>query len=98
MRTRREKGQGAYALGIDAEATVCAALEQDGWTILGRRLRTKAGEVDAVAEKDGLLAIIEVKARPRHHAQAAGAIEAFKKIPPPAWPRSRRKRASHPAT
>lgn len=75
MRTRREKGQGAYALGIDAEATVCAALEQDGWTILGRRLRTKAGEVDAVAEKDGLLAIIEVKARPRL-SEAAGALSA----------------------
>jgi putative endonuclease len=65
MRTRRELGQGAYALGLDAEATACAALERDGWVILGRRLRTEAGEVDAVAEKDGLLAIIEVKARPR---------------------------------
>jgi putative endonuclease len=65
MRTRREKGQHAYATGIDAEATACAALARDGWAILGRRLRTQAGEVDAVAEKDGLLAIIEVKARPR---------------------------------
>lgn len=65
MRTRREKGQHAYALGIDAEATACAALIRDGWTILGQRVRTAAGEVDAVAEKNGLLAIIEVKARPR---------------------------------
>ena len=64
MRTRQEKGQRAYALGIDAEATARAALVADGWTILGQRLRTQAGEVDAVAEKDGLLAIIEVKARP----------------------------------
>jgi putative endonuclease len=40
------------------------ALEADGWTVLGRRLRTAAGEVDAVAERDGLLAIIEVKHRP----------------------------------
>ena len=65
MRSRQEKGQHAYALGIDAEATACAALMADGWTILGQRLRTEAGEVDAVAEKDGLLAIIEVKARPK---------------------------------
>ena len=65
MRGRREKGQRAYARGVDAEATACAALEGDGWTILGRRLRTEAGEIDAVAEKDGLLAIIEVKSRPR---------------------------------
>ncbi len=61
---RQAKGRQAYALGVDAEATACAALAADGWTILGQRLRTAAGEVDAVAEKDGLLAIIEVKARP----------------------------------
>lgn len=65
MRTRRQRGQGAYALGIDAEATARAALVRDGWTILGERVRTAAGEVDIVAEKAGLLAIIEVKARPR---------------------------------
>jgi putative endonuclease len=32
--------------------------------IRARRLRTKAGEIDAVAEKDGILAIVEVKSRP----------------------------------
>jgi putative endonuclease len=42
-----------------------AALEREGWHILARRLRTSAGEIDMVAEKDGLLAIVEVKARPR---------------------------------
>ena len=40
------------------------ALERDGWSILARRLRTSAGEVDLVAEKEGLLAIVEVKSRP----------------------------------
>ena len=40
----------------------------------------------------------KLSARPRHHAQAAGAIEAFKKISPPVWTRSRRTSASHPAT
>ena len=39
----------------------------------------------------------KLSARPRHHAQAAGAIEAFKKASPPIWTRSRRTRASHPA-
>jgi putative endonuclease len=31
---------------------------------LARRLRTAAGEIDMVAERDGLTALIEVKARP----------------------------------
>jgi putative endonuclease len=39
-------------------------LEKDGWTVLGRRLRGSVGEIDLVAEKDGLLAFLEVKARP----------------------------------
>jgi transposase len=33
-------------------------------------------------------------ARPRHHAQAEGAIEHFKKVSPPSWQRSHRRRAS----
>ena len=37
-------------------------------------------------------------ARPRHHAQAAGAIAAFKKASPPAWTRSRGQTASGATT
>ena len=47
-----------------AEQAACAALVADGWAVLGRRLRTPAGEVDIVAEREGLLAFVEVKARP----------------------------------
>jgi transposase len=36
----------------------------------------------------------KLSARPRHHAQAAGAIEDFKKVSPPAWKRSDARRAS----
>ena len=36
----------------------------------------------------------KLSARPRHHAQAAGAIEDFKKISPPVWRWSRARRAS----
>ena len=39
-------------------------MEAEGWTILARRLRTPAGEIDLVAERDGLLAVVEVKRRP----------------------------------
>jgi hypothetical protein len=40
----------------------------------------------------------KLSARPRHHAQAEGAIETFKKTSPPAWMRSHARRASSPAT
>ena len=36
----------------------------------------------------------KLSARPRHHAQRAGAIELFKKASPPFWTRSRARRAS----
>ncbi len=52
------------ATGVAAENSACMALAADGWSILGRRVRTKAGEIDAVAEKDGLVAFVEVKSRP----------------------------------
>ncbi len=61
---RQARGAAAHARGVAAEAAACAALQADGWTILARRLRTGAGEIDLVAERDGLLALVEVKARP----------------------------------
>jgi len=36
----------------------------------------------------------KLSARPRHHAQAAGAIEDFKKVCPSAWKRSGARKAS----
>jgi putative endonuclease len=62
---RSRRGQVADQRGRTAEAAAQSALERDGWNILARRLRTAAGEIDMVAEKEGLLAIVEVKARPR---------------------------------
>ena len=72
---RHRKGTRAHALGLDAEAAACAALERDGWSVLARRLRTKAGEIDVLAEKAGLLAIIEVKSRPTLAVAAAALSE-----------------------
>ena len=61
-----------------AEEAACAALLADGWTVLARRARTPAGEVDIVASRvaepgHALLAFIEVKARPTL-SQAASAL------------------------
>jgi putative endonuclease len=57
------RGRRAQRRGVEAEARVVAALAAAGWVILGQRLRTLAGEVDIVAERAGLLTLIEVKAR-----------------------------------
>lgn len=65
MSDRSRRGQAADRRGRHAEDAARLALERDGWTILARRLRTPAGEIDMVAEKDGLLAVVEVKARPK---------------------------------
>ena len=84
--TRPARGSLAEAAGRAAEALAEAALT--GWTVLGRRVRTPAGELDLVAERDGLLAFIEVKARPslreaafalqpRQRARLVGAAECW---------------------
>ncbi len=72
---RRTRGRNAQTRGVDTEAAAGAALLLDGWTVHARRLRTASGEIDLVAEKDGLLAIVEVKSRPTL-ADAAAALTA----------------------
>lgn len=61
---RQRRGVQADLTGRNAEALAREALIRDGWTVLAERLRTPAGELDIVAEKEGLLAFVEVKARP----------------------------------
>jgi len=72
-RVRTTRGQCAQARGIAAETLAAEALERDGWEILARRLRTRAGEIDLLAQKSGLLAVVEVKSR-RRLSEAASSV------------------------
>ena len=50
-------------LGRAAEAAAARHLERSGYRILTANFRAKGGELDLVAEDDGVLAIIEVRYR-----------------------------------
>lgn len=55
--------QAAEAGGRMAETIAANFLRLKGWTILDRRVRTPAGEVDIVMRRPGLIAFVEVKSR-----------------------------------
>lgn len=69
----RARRQRAWRRGVWAE-TVCAIiLRLRGYRIVERRLRSPAGEIDILARRGDVLAVVEVKAR-RDIAAAAEAI------------------------
>jgi putative endonuclease len=51
--------------GREGEAQAAMWLVQQGWRILAERVKTKAGEIDLVAHRQGLVAFVEVKWRAR---------------------------------
>lgn len=53
----------AYRHGNRAEWLACMALRLKGYRILARNFRTRSGEIDIVARRGALVAIVEVKAR-----------------------------------
>ena len=59
MRDRRQ----AEAVGRRGERLAGWWLRLKGWSILDRRVRTPAGEVDIVARRGKLIAFVEVKTR-----------------------------------
>ena len=59
--------------GRCAEAAVAARWRDRGFTVLGRRVRTAAGEIDLVVADADTLVFLEVKARASLH-QAAYAV------------------------
>ena len=54
----------AWRLGHWAETVCVGDLALRGYRVLARRVRYPVGEIDIVARRGGVLAIIEVKARP----------------------------------
>lgn len=51
------------SLGDFGERVAAAHLEAQGYRIVDRNFRTREGEIDIVAEKEGCLAFVEVRTR-----------------------------------
>ena len=51
--------------GREGEAEAAMFLAERGWRIIAERVKTKAGEIDLVAQRSGLVAFVEVKWRAR---------------------------------
>lgn len=60
---RRLRGAQARQSGRRAEAWAALWLMLKGYRILGFRLRTRLGEIDLLAQKGAVLAVVEVKRR-----------------------------------
>lgn len=60
-----EERHAADQRGREGEAEAAMFLAQAGWRIMAERVKTKAGEIDLIAKKTGLVAFVEVKWRAR---------------------------------
>jgi putative endonuclease len=60
----RQKRLGAYRRGHRSEWLAALALTLKGYRILAHRYRTPMGEIDLIARRGNLVAMVEVKARP----------------------------------
>ena len=67
----------AEASGRAAEDEAARWLEAKGWTVLARRIRTRAGEIDLVMRDGATLVFVEVKYR-RRAADLDTAIDEFR--------------------
>ena len=60
-----EQRRDADKRGREGEAEAAMFLAQKGWKIIAERVKTKAGEIDLIAKRTGLVAFVEVKWRAR---------------------------------
>jgi len=69
-----EKRVVADRKGREGEDEAARWLTSQGWDVIASRVKTKLGEIDLIARKDGLVAFVEVKWR-RRAADLATAID-----------------------
>lgn len=70
---RRARGRAAHAAGLRAEALAAWLLRLKLYRIVGRRVKTRLGEIDLIARRGRMLVFVEVKAR----GEALAAAEAL---------------------
>lgn len=63
MRAKSSARLAAEKRGRQGERIAAWWLRLKGWSILDRRVRTRAGEIDLVARRGALVIFVEVKAR-----------------------------------
>jgi len=65
--------------GMTGEKLTAAYLERHGYKILSRNYTVRGGEIDIIAEKDGIIAFTEVKTRSDNYlSSGASAVTAAK--------------------
>ncbi|PLK22855.1 hypothetical protein C0V72_12640 [Porphyrobacter sp. TH134] len=69
-----EQRRDADSRGREGEAQAAMFLVQQGWQVVAERVKTKAGEIDLIVRRTGLVAFVEVKWRARA-ASLADAID-----------------------
>lgn len=74
---RQARGRAARTTGRRAEALAALLLMAKGYRILGFRLKTPHGEIDLLAQRGRVLAVVEVKRRMgmAEALQAVGAVQ-----------------------
>jgi putative endonuclease len=60
---KERKPHDRIVLGARGEQQAARYLTRKGYTVLEHSFRTRAGEIDLIAEKDGTIVFIEVKTR-----------------------------------
>ncbi len=70
---RRTRGAKAHRDGHAAEILAALWLMAKGWRVLGMRVKTPQGEIDLLARRGSIVAVVEVKRR-RTVEEALGAV------------------------